>query len=117
MNKAGQPRSLANLATTEGFERNNSGVRAFRIGIDASLWFHHAQFSKGGENPELRLLFFRLCALAELPILPLFIFDGRNRPKVKRGSRMGKSGSHPLTEGMKKLLDIFGMQWRVVGLG
>ncbi|KAH7888362.1 hypothetical protein F5I97DRAFT_1965320 [Phlebopus sp. FC_14] len=63
-------------------------------------------------NPEIRLLFFRLCALAELPLLPLFVFDGHEKPKVKRGSKLGKSGSHALTVGLKKLLDIFGMEWR-----
>ncbi|KAH7915223.1 hypothetical protein BJ138DRAFT_1055368 [Hygrophoropsis aurantiaca] len=112
INKAGQSRSLAILAVTDGFEKNTSGRRALRVGIDASIWYQHASFSKGGENPELRLLFFRLRSLAELPILPLFIFDGRERPQVKRGSRLGKSGSHGLTNGMKKLLDIFGMEWR-----
>jgi hypothetical protein len=76
--------------------------------------YSHAAFSKGGENPELRLLFFRISSLAKLPILPLFVFDGRNRPKVKRGSRMGKHGSHNLNEGMKKILDTFGMEWRMV---
>ncbi|KIJ67586.1 hypothetical protein HYDPIDRAFT_26013 [Hydnomerulius pinastri MD-312] len=113
VNKAGQSRSLANLAVIEGFERNNSGKRALRVGVDASIWYQHASFSRGGENPELRLLFFRLRSLAELPLLPLFVFDGRERPKMKRGSRLGKSGSHALTDGMKKMLDIFGMEWRM----
>jgi len=54
--------------------------------------------------------------LAELPLLPLFVFDGRQRPKVKRGSRLGKSGSHGLTDGLKKLLDAFGMEWRMVSI-
>ncbi|KAH7919230.1 hypothetical protein BV22DRAFT_1133985 [Leucogyrophana mollusca] len=113
INKAGQSRSLANLVVIDGFEKNTSGRRAFRVGIDASIWYHRASFSKGGENPELRLLFFRLRSLAELPLLLLFIFDGRERPKVKRGSKMGKSGSHALTDDMKRLLDIFGMEWRM----
>lgn len=64
VNKAGQSRSLSNLAIIEGFEKNHSGKRAFRIGIDASIWYRHCVHSKGGENPELRLLFFRLCSLA-----------------------------------------------------
>jgi hypothetical protein len=34
----GQSRSLANLAIVEGFEDNKSGRRAYRIGIDASIW-------------------------------------------------------------------------------
>ncbi|TFY70857.1 hypothetical protein EVG20_g2154 [Dentipellis fragilis] len=113
IHKTGQSRALAHLAVVDGFESNASGKRAYRVGIDASLWYTHASFSKGGENPELRLLFFRLKSLAALPLLPLFVFDGRERPKVKRGSRMGKSGSHQLTEGMRRLLDIFGMEWRM----
>ena len=111
---AGVSRSLTHLAVVDGFESNSSGRRAYRIGIDASIWYKHAAFSKGGENPELRLLFFRLRHLAELPILPLFIFDGRERPKIKRGSKMGKSGSHNMTQKFKELLDAFGMEWRMV---
>ena len=54
---------MAKLAI-DGFESNSSGKRAYRVGIDASLWYKHAAYSKGGENPELRLLFFRkyLCS-------------------------------------------------------
>lgn len=74
---AGQSRSLANIAVVDGYEANTSGCRAFRIGIDASIWFKHAQFSKAGDNPELRLLFFRLKELAKLPLAVLFVFDGR----------------------------------------
>ena len=36
------------------------------------------------------------------------------RPKVKRGSKMGKSGSHGLSFNFKKLVDAFGMEWREV---
>ncbi|KAF8170205.1 hypothetical protein K438DRAFT_1982730 [Mycena galopus ATCC 62051] len=65
-----------------------------------------------GDNPALRTLFFRLCTLAQWPLIPLFVFDGRNRPKVKRGSKMGKSGSLPLAQPMKTMLGHFGMEWR-----
>ncbi|KAJ7502773.1 hypothetical protein B0H11DRAFT_2170838 [Mycena galericulata] len=115
---AGESRSLANMAVVGGFEKNSSRRRALRVGIDVSLWFHQVSLGKFiagnadvGDNPQLRTLFFRLCALAELPITPLFVFDGRKRPKIKRGSRMGKSGSHPLSQPMKLMLDHFGMQW------
>ncbi|TFY79691.1 hypothetical protein EWM64_g4321 [Hericium alpestre] len=112
--KAGQSRSLAHLAVVNGFEDNGSGKRTYRVGIDASIWFKHAAYSKGGENPELRLLFFRqLRDWAELPFSLLFVFDGHERPKIKRGSKMGKSGSHNLMAGMKKLLEIFGIEWRL----
>lgn len=29
---------------------------------------------------------------------------------------MGKAGSHNLTDGLKKILDIFGMEWRMVSI-
>lgn len=115
-----QSRALAHLAVVDGFENNVSGRRAFRVGIDASLWYQHATgFVRYvtrdiGANPEIRCLFFRLCNLRKLPILPLFVFDGRQRPKVKRGSKKGKSGSHNLTQKMKEMLDLFGMEWRMV---
>ncbi|KAL5507252.1 hypothetical protein ACEPAH_6708 [Sanghuangporus vaninii] len=95
----------------DAFESNLSGKRAYRVGIDASIWYKHAAYSKGGENPELRLLFFR--SLIRLPLLPLFVLDGRwGRPKMKRGNRMGKSGISELTRNMTTLLDIFGIEWR-----
>ncbi|CAA7259251.1 unnamed protein product [Cyclocybe aegerita] len=112
LNKVGKSTSLAHLAVVEGFESNRSGRRAYRIGIDVSIWFHHASFSKEGENCRLRNLFFRLKFLASLPLIPLFVFDGRQRPKVKRASRLGKSGSHGLSKQFKEFLDAFGMEWR-----
>ncbi|KAJ7188472.1 PIN domain-like protein [Mycena filopes] len=112
---AGESRSLASLAV-DAFEKNASGRRGLRVGVDVSLWIHQvaSKMSGGpelGANPALRTLFFRLCALAEWPIIPLFVFDGRKRPKVKRGSKMGKSGSLPLAQPMKDMLAAFGMQW------
>ncbi|KZT19716.1 PIN domain-like protein, partial [Neolentinus lepideus HHB14362 ss-1] len=109
---AGQSRSLRHLAVVDGLEKNASEKRAYRIGVDASLWFQHSYSSKGGENPQLRLLFFRLARLSELPLIPLFVFDGRERPKVKRGSKKGKAGSHALTDGFKRILGHFGYEWR-----
>ena len=100
----------------DGFEDNASGRRALRLGIDASLWYHHAHFSQGGSNPEIRLLFFRLLNMMEHPILPLFVFDGRERPRVKRNSKLGKTGSNKLNPKMKEMLDVFGLEWREVSM-
>ncbi|KZT08478.1 PIN domain-like protein [Laetiporus sulphureus 93-53] len=113
LHKVGQSRSLTHLAVVDGFEGNQSGRRAYRVGIDASIWFYHVGHVKGGKNPELRTLFFRLRRLAELPLIPLFVLDGTERPKMKRGSRVGKSGFHKLTAGLQKLLEVFGMEWRI----
>ncbi|KAF8556743.1 hypothetical protein OG21DRAFT_1602064 [Imleria badia] len=109
---AGQVRSLTELAVEDGFNANPSHQRGFRIGIDASIWFFHAAYGREGENPELRTLFFRCCRLLQSPLLPLFVFDGPNRPAVKRGKRVG-GNAHWLTQGMKNIIEAFGFEWRV----
>ncbi|KAF8438586.1 hypothetical protein L210DRAFT_3450367 [Boletus edulis BED1] len=109
---AGQVRSLTELAVEDGFNANPSCQRGFRIGIDASIWFFHAAYGREGENPELRTLFFRCCRLLQSPLLPLFVFDGPNRPAIKRGKRVG-GNVHWLTQGMKNIIDAFGFEWRV----
>ncbi|KJA27753.1 hypothetical protein HYPSUDRAFT_34888 [Hypholoma sublateritium FD-334 SS-4] len=109
---AGTVISIAKLAAIDGFQQNSSGRRAYRVGIDVSIWFEHAKASRGGDNPAVRGLFFQLAKLSKMSLIPLFVFDGRLRPKVKRGSKMGKSGSHELSQPFKKFLDAFGMEWR-----
>lgn len=47
--------------------------RGYRIGIDVSIWFHHAAFTKGGENPELRGLFFKLVFLGVSKLPDFFL--------------------------------------------
>ena len=46
------------------------------------IWLIHSQTAPGGLNPCLRTLFFKLCNLLSLPILPLFVFDGPKRVSV-----------------------------------
>jgi hypothetical protein len=75
--------------------------------------FFHAAYGREGENPELRTLFFRLARLLEIPFLPLFVFDGPDRPSIKRGKRIA-GNTHWLTNGMKKIIDAFGFEWRQV---
>ncbi|KAH7924438.1 hypothetical protein BV22DRAFT_508362 [Leucogyrophana mollusca] len=108
---AGQTRSLTHLSVIDGFEANPDGIRGFRIGIDASIWFFHAAYGKEGENPELRTLFFRCSRLMSMPFLPLFVFDGPKRPSIKRGKRVG-GNAHWLTTGMKNIIEAFGFEWR-----
>ncbi|EED81098.1 predicted protein, partial [Postia placenta Mad-698-R] len=109
---AGETRSLTHLAVVDGFEANPDGVRGFRVGIDASIWFYHATYGREGENPELRTLFFKCTRLMSAPFLPLFVFDGPNRPAVKRGKRIsGKN--HWMVQGMQNIIDAFGFEWRM----
>jgi hypothetical protein len=112
---AGEARSLTHLAVVDGFEKNSDGVRGFRVGIDASIWFFHAAYGKEGENPELRTLFFRCATLMHAPFLPLFVFDGPKRPSVKRGKRVS-GNAHWLTTGMKNIIEAFGFEWRTVSI-
>ncbi|KAF7310373.1 hypothetical protein HMN09_00579300 [Mycena chlorophos] len=108
---AATPRSLTHLAVTEGFQANPSNQRGYRLGIDASIWFFHAEYGKEGENPELRTLFFRCATLMHAPFLPLFVFDGPHRPDLKRNKRISKS-KHALIPGMKGIVEAFGFEWR-----
>jgi Holliday junction resolvase YEN1 len=110
---AAKTRSLTELAVVEGFEANPDGVRGFRVGVDASIWFFHANYGKEGENPELRTLFFRCATLMHAPFLPLFVFDGPKRPNLKRGKRINPD-SHKLTTGMKAIIESYGFEWRTV---
>jgi hypothetical protein len=60
--------------------------RPFRIAIDAAIWnFQTLHGGVGGKNPQLRTLFYRLIKLLALPIDPVFVFDGKNKPLSKRG--------------------------------
>ncbi|KIM41673.1 hypothetical protein M413DRAFT_135949 [Hebeloma cylindrosporum] len=109
---AAKTRSLTDLAIKDGFESNPDGKRGFRLGIDASIWFFHAEYGKEGENPVLRTLFFRCATLMHTTFLPIFVFDGPKRPDVKRGKKINRT-SHKLIPGMKQIIDAFGFEWRM----
>jgi Holliday junction resolvase YEN1 len=83
------------------------------IGPYTSIWFFHAQSSREGENPELRLIFFRLAKLLSEPFLPLFVFDGPKRPTWKRGIQISKK-PHWMIHGVKTMINAFGFEWRQV---
>ncbi|KJA13315.1 hypothetical protein HYPSUDRAFT_195818 [Hypholoma sublateritium FD-334 SS-4] len=109
---AAQNRSLTDLAIKEGFEANPDGKRGFRLGIDASIWFFHAEYGREGENPVLRTLFFRCATLMHTTFLPIFVFDGPKRPDVKRGKKINRT-PHKLIPGMKQIVEAFGFEWRM----
>ncbi|KAL1306252.1 hypothetical protein AAFC00_004342 [Neodothiora populina] len=66
--------------------------RPFRLAIDISIWLFQIQSGKGGTNPALRTFYYRLLRLLQLNIHPLFVFDGPNKPKMKRNKRVGGPG-------------------------
>ncbi|KAJ8086951.1 hypothetical protein PM082_005776 [Marasmius tenuissimus] len=106
-----EPCQTVTTLTALSLTKFNSPSRGFRVGIDASIWFFHAEYGKEGENPELRTLFFRCAQLTSHGFLPLFIFDGPKRPDFKRGKKINKS-SNKLVNGMKEILDAFGFEHR-----
>ncbi|QRV85302.1 XPG i-region domain-containing protein [Ceratobasidium sp. AG-Ba] len=118
----GKPQALAQLALQgfrrdaavdplQGLPKDTPHPRALRIGIDASIWFFHAAYGREGENPELRTLFFRLAKLATFTFCPLFVFDGPQRPKTKRGKTINTK-MNSLAPGMKNMISAFGFEWR-----
>lgn len=89
----------------EHYERNN---RPLKIAIDVSIWQFQVQSGRGGSNPALRTLYYRLLRLLGLAIHPLFVFDGPNKPPFKRNVK-----THPQSASLpnyltKQLLKFFG---------
>ena len=60
-----------------------------------------------GENPELRLLFYRLSNLLKIAVIPVFVFDGSGRPSVKRGKRV-PTLPHWMTKRFEEFINAFG---------
>lgn len=85
------------------------------IGVDLSAWLFHARLSVQGSNPTLRLIFFRLARLLNLPIQVVFVFDGPFRPRVKRGRNVG-ARKHPLTGPLMEMINACGaVGWEAPG--
>ena len=99
----GERIALSKLAV-EHLERTR---RPLRIAIDAAIWNFQNQAGQGGRNPELRTLFYRLLKLLALPIHPVFIYDGKNKPLTKRGKTVSAYGTCIPNEMSKKLVQLF----------
>ncbi len=93
--------------TTLSLSKFNSPAKGFRLGIDVQPWYYHADSSQEGENPQLRLLFFRCKRLLKYPILPLFMFD---RDPGRHGENHSQTKN--LTEGFIPIIEAFGFEWR-----
>lgn len=95
--------ALAKLAV-EHLERTQ---RPLRVAIDAAIWNFQAQSGQGGKNPALRTLYYRLLRLLALPIHPLFVYDGTDKPLTKRGQTVSRYGTCLNSEMSKKLMQQF----------
>ena len=99
----GERVALARLAV-EHLEKNQ---RPLRIAIDAAIWNFQSQAGQGGKNPALRTLYYRLLKLLALPIHPLFVYDGKNKPLLKRGKAVSRWGTCIANETSKQLIRHF----------
>ncbi|KAG1889052.1 PIN domain-like protein [Suillus fuscotomentosus] len=87
------------------------------VGVDASAWFKqcqqgrwHRAHAQTGQNPALRTFLFRLARLACLPVQLVFVFDGNQRPQIKRGHRVS-TNDHWMVKPTQRLLNVFNVQW------
>ncbi|MCJ1425162.1 hypothetical protein MMC29_003050 [Sticta canariensis] len=101
---SGERIALSKLAI-DFYERND---RPIKIAIDISIWHFQIQSGKGGNNPALRTLYYRLLRLLSLGIQPLFVFDGPNRPPFKRNVKTNQHGVSLPNYLSKQLLKLFG---------
>ncbi|KAI5982397.1 PIN domain-like protein [Pisolithus orientalis] len=60
----------------------------FRIGVDARYHSFRHGHAQCGQNPELRTLFYKLAHLYRTPADVLFVFDGPQKPAIKRGKKV-----------------------------
>ncbi|KAF8542826.1 PIN domain-like protein, partial [Trichophaea hybrida] len=100
----GERISLAKYAS----EHHTRTGRRLHIAVDASIWSFQVQSGKGGSNPALRTVYYRLLRLLSHNITPLFVFDGPHRPVFKRGHKINTQLTPALIRLSKKLLKLFG---------
>ncbi|KAK0723216.1 hypothetical protein B0T26DRAFT_674815 [Lasiosphaeria miniovina] len=97
--------SLCKLAV----EKLKQTGRPLRVAIDISIWQFQTQAAKGGSNPAIRTLFYRLLRLMGLAIQPIFVFDGPRKPAFKRNKRsVGRSGTSIASAMAKQVIRLFG---------
>lgn len=88
----------------------------------SSVWFEELQRTTGlhinvntGQNAVLQGLFWRLSHLLSIPVAVVFVFDGPNRPEVKRG-KVVRGTPHWMSAGAQSLIKAFGFQHMTVSL-
>ncbi|KAJ7603607.1 PIN domain-like protein, partial [Mycena polygramma] len=109
-----ESRSIVELATVEGFLRNES-TRTFRLGMDISIILESCSAAlrtsgvpfQGQQIPALKIFFYQLCQLSKAPVILIFVFDGPHKPSVKRGKRVVHRPT-ALVEHIKRLIKAFG---------
>ncbi|KAI9816073.1 MAG: hypothetical protein M1832_005156 [Thelocarpon impressellum] len=105
----GERIALSKLAVQK-FEETG---RPLRIAVDISIWQFQVQSGRGGTNPALRTLYYRLLRLLTLSIQPLFVFDGKHKPVFKRDKRVGANTASLPDFMAKQLIKLFGFPYHI----
>ncbi|KAL1873093.1 hypothetical protein VTK73DRAFT_1145 [Phialemonium thermophilum] len=101
----GERKSLSSLA----IEHLEKTKRPLRLAVDISIWQFQVQAAKGGTNPAIRTLFYRLVRLLGHAIQPIFVFDGPRKPTMKRNKRSaGYGGDLAARTLTRRLIRLFG---------
>jgi hypothetical protein len=83
--------------------------------MTCSNWICAAKARHGKtRNPELTVLLMRCERLALLPVKAHFVFDGKERPRLKRDKNV-RGTDHWSAGPFKSILDIFGFSHSEVG--
>ena len=67
----------------------------------------HQRHQQSGTNGPLKDLFRLLAKLSQYAVTAIFVFDGPERPKVKRGKKVALA-PHALTEPFQEFITAFG---------
>ncbi|CCG83451.1 Predicted protein [Taphrina deformans PYCC 5710] len=85
-----------------------------KVAVDISIWLFQCAAASGGDCPVLRTFYYRLCRLASANIRAVFVFDGPQRPKFKRGRRV--NSRHRELTAFRSLVRYFGfLTWDAPG--
>jgi hypothetical protein len=123
---------VQDLAVIEGFQRNSRGHHTLIIGVDTE-YVHHIERKReyvanlalqsaimaqciGAVHPDghvhgpghLRVFFYKLCKFLRSPVTWVFVFDGRDRPTLKRGKTVPASTTPSWVGPCKALIECFG---------
>ncbi|KAL0579207.1 hypothetical protein V5O48_002769 [Marasmius crinis-equi] len=102
--------TLKELAVEEGFRKNHRKQRCLTLGVDANNMLDTIQAASHKRVHSVSAaesLFTLLCKLLQTPTALIFVFDGPNRPKVKRGVRV-KTRSTSFYRLAKVMIGTFG---------
>jgi hypothetical protein len=99
-----EPRQLLVIGVDMSYAFPN--IQDLRLTTSSYIWIKCKTVSTVGvhNNPELTF-FYKLADWHQLPIIFTFVFDGPNRPAVKRGHNVITT---PIATSLKPLIQAFG---------